>query len=144
MILNVIFLWSYVMQQRYLFTSIFLILFAINANAACPFPPGPVVPIYTIQDLQNITWCLPAQGRTFKLQNDIDATGFPFEKISNGFDGILDGRNPISGANYRIVNLQPRTDGGLIDSITESGVVKNLILENVIVYGGSDPTNSYG
>gem|GEM_PF-5351005 len=130
------------MSKYYLFISIFLMLFAVNANAfKCP-DVGQTAKILTIQDLQNINLCLPATGMTFWVANDLDAKGFPFQTIGSGSDKKFDGT--IDGGGNIIHNLSPETDGGLVNQLSEVGVIKNMALKNIIVHGGGSESSSYG
>ena len=102
----------------------------------------PEIPIYTIQDLQDI--CdggeNPIDGH-YVLMNDIDASGFPFQPIGTGYDnyfyGVLDGNR--YSINRLTIELASSDYVGLFSVIQRHGerfgVVKNLSLTDFYVEG---------
>ena len=84
--------------------------------------------IYTIQDLQDIGSDGAHPSDTlYKLMNDINASGFPFQPIGPPyFTGVLDGQGySVQYLEYKDENEE---DVGLFSRIDYGGVVKNLTL----------------
>lgn len=85
------------------------------------------------QDLQNIQHNL---NDSFILTQDIDCAGFNFASIGNGgwFTGMIDGQ----GYNISNLTINEPTESfvGLFEWIGATGVVKNIIFENVNINGG--------
>ncbi len=88
--------------------------------------------ISSIGDLQQIKDNLSAN---YKLACDIDASGYEFAPISGDFTGTLDGNNKTI-SNLTLNNSEYYN--GIFQSITGSGVVKDLTLRDVVVSVNED------
>lgn len=105
--------------------------------------------IYTIKTATGLAWVAKQvelelelfTGKTVELDNDIDIGDHFWNPIGSKFAGTLDGKNHKITGLYIGSKASPTTgQQGLLSTIGQDAVVKNLGIESSKIMGGNDTT----